>query len=548
MKVLIIGSVAAGTSVAAKARRNNEEIEIVIYEKDSDISYSGCGLPYYIGEDYIQREDLTPRNPSWFKKRFNLDIKVLHEVLSVDHEKKEVSVKNLSSGEEFIDKYDKLVFATGASPIIPPIENLENDFTFMLRNVNQADKVSEFVEQNKPKNAVIIGAGYIGLELAENLKHIGIDVTIVERGSLPMPNLDKDVAVHIAKELRNNTVTFMGNESVKGIIYNDEEKLVQLESGKTIATDFVVVCVGVKPVTQLAQNIGVDIGYKGAISVDKFMQTNINDVYAVGDCALSYSAIDNNPIWVPLGSTANKMGRICGDHITGGTLSFQGILGTGIFKLFDLSVGMTGLTEQQAIEKDYNYVVHHNYKPNQSQYLKTSKEMMIKMLADKDTGKVLGAQIVGKNGVDKRVDVIATAITFGATAEQLFHLDLAYAPPFSTTKDPVHYSGMVLNNAIKGNNQIITPQQLNANRDEFVVIDVRANHQYESAHIEGAINIPLAKIREEYKTISKEQKVVVHCNKGVSGNAAQNILLNLGFKEVYNLSGGFKNYKNVASI
>ncbi|MCT4614916.1 MAG: FAD-dependent oxidoreductase [Marinifilaceae bacterium] len=548
MKIIIIGSVAAGTSVAAKARRNREDVEIVIYEKDKDISYSGCGLPYYIGQDYITRDNLTPRNPDWFKKRFNLDIKTKHEVVAVDHKNKKIEILNIETGDKFSDNYDKLIFATGASPVLPPIQNIENDFIFTLRNVSHADKLYKFIETEKPDKAVIVGAGYIGLELAENLIERGIDVSIMELSKLPMSNLDEDVSVHIRKELEQNNIRFIGGEKLTAIEQKDNQKFVLLESGERIETDFVVLATGVKPVSELAKSIGVKTANNNAIIVDKYLQTNLNDVYAVGDCAMAFSSIDSSPMWVPLGSTANKMGRVCGDHITGGKLSFQGILGTGIFKVCDLAVATTGLTERQVQRSGIEYIVHHNFKPNQTEYFNTSSEMMIKMIAEKSSGKILGAQIVGKNGVDKRIDVIATAISFGATVEQLFHLDLAYAPPFSTTKDPVHYSGMVLNNAKNNDNPIITPQEVLDNPGKYIIIDVRSNSQYNEGHIPNAINIPLAEIRNRANEISKNKELVVHCNKGVSGNAAQNVLLNLGFERVYNLSGGYKNYKLISEI
>ncbi|BDD03549.1 FAD-dependent oxidoreductase [Aureibacter tunicatorum] len=543
MKIIIIGSVAAGTSVAAKARRNQENVEITIYEKDSDISYSGCGLPYYIGEDYIKRDNLTPRTPSWFKKRFNIDINTQHEVIDINPSTQTLTIRNLATGDLFQDKYDKLVLATGATPFIPPIKNLNQKHVFSLRNVHQADSILNFISNHAPKHAAIIGSGYIGLEMAENLQNRGLKVSIIEMEALPMPALDPDVSVHILKELKNKKIEFYGNETADSILHFNENKFVELKSGKQIKADLVIVSTGVKPQTELAKNINLQTSVHGAIRVNEHMQTSIDNIYAVGDCAVAYSRIDFEPVWVPLGSTANKMGRICGDHITGGSLKFEGILGTGIFKVFDLSVATTGFTEEEARNKGYNIAVHHNFKPNQTEYFASSSEMMIKMIADKDTGKILGAQIIGKNGVDKRIDVIATAITFGATAEQLFHLDLAYAPPFSTTKDPVHYSGMVLNNAVKNSNPIITPYELLKNRQDYQVVDVRSSKQYNDGHIEGAINIPLPELREKYNQIEKHAKVVVHCNKGVTGNAAQNLLQNLGFRQVFNLSGGYKNYK-----
>lgn len=297
------------------------------------------------------------------------------------------------------------------------------------------------------------------------------------------------------------------------------------------------------PNTEFLQETGIEVSREGAIKVNKYLETNIKDIYVAGDCALVYSGITGEEIYLPLGSTANKMGRILGDRLTGGNLEFKGVLGTSIFRVFNLVVGKTGLSQEEAEARGYDIEIIHNIKPNQTEYLESSREMMIKAIADRKTGKLLGVQIVGENGVDKRLDVFATLLTFGATVDQLFHIDLAYAPPFSTTKDPVTYTGMILDNAINGRNKIITSEELKANFSEYLIIDTRSENQYNSAHIEGAINIPLEKLREKLNELPRDKKIVVHCNKGTTGNVAQNILLNYGF-DVYNLSGGFKNYNN----
>ncbi len=540
MKIVIIGSVAGGTSVAAKARRNDGAAEIKIYDMDRDISYSGCGLPYYIGEDYIERGNLTPRDPKWFKKRFDIDIFTGHKVTKIDKDKKEIQVENMETEEIFSDSYDKLVIATGATPIKPDIDGIESENIFYLRNVKSADRIVDFISKNSPKKAVVVGAGYIGLELLENLCHLGIEVTVIEKADRVMSKMDKDMSVYIENYLEKKGIQVILGEAVEKIENNG--KLLRTSSGKEFETDMTVFCIGVKPNTVLANDTGIDMGENGAIIVDKKMETSISDIYAVGDCAMAYSVLNGDELYVPLGSTANKMGRIAGDVITGGALEFRGILGTGIFKVFDLTVAQTGMNEEQARQKGYDIEIIHNIKPNQTEYLKSSREMVIKAIADRKSEKLLGVQIIGENGVDKRIDVFATAMTFGAKVSDLFHLDLAYAPPFSTTKDPVIYTGMVLDNAINGKNKILTAKELLEKRAEYTVIDVRAKVQYDAGHIEGAINIPLGELKGNAVSLDKDKKYVVHCNKGVSGNAAQNILLNLGFKNVYNLSGGYKNY------
>ncbi|HPP94294.1 MAG TPA: FAD-dependent oxidoreductase [Spirochaetota bacterium] len=541
MRVLIIGSVAGGTSAAAKMRRNSEELEIVIYDMDKDISYSGCGIPYFVGEDYISREDLTPRNSQWFKKRFNIDIFTEHKVTDIDFEKKVISVINLKTGEAFTDSYDKLVIAVGANPSIPNIEGIDSANVFPVRNVQSGERIKIFIKEKNPKSAVIIGAGFIGLEMAENLKSRGLDVTLIESAPHVMPSMDYEMALYIQDHLLKNGIKLYTSEKVESITENG--RYVNTLSGSKIATDMIVVATGVKPATDIVKNKGIKLGLHGGIIVNDKMETNIPDVYAVGDCCEVKSTVTGEYIYRPLGSTANKMGRIAGDVITGGSLRFRGVPGTGIFKTFELTVAQTGLSEKEAATRGIDYVVSHNIKENQSKYLKESRELVIKCISERKSERILGVQIVGERGVDKRIDVFVTAMTFGAKVSDLFHLDLAYAPPFSTTKDPVMYSGMILDNAINRGRQLITPHELMKNRDSFTVIDVRSKDDYNKGHIDGAINIPHEELKETAKSFDKNKKYVVHCNKGTTGNAAQNLLLNLGFKEVYNLSGGYSQYK-----
>lgn len=542
MRLIIIGAVAAGTSAAAKARRNDEQAEIVIYERDSFISYSGCGMPYYLGGEVENAEELTPRDPAFFKSKYNVDIFTLYEVLSINPELKTLEIKNLSTNEIFKDRYDKLIIATGASSVKPPIKGADNNSVFTLRNINDMNRIKAFISNNKPKSAAIIGTGFIGLEVCENLKKIGIEVTLVEKLPQVTPGLDADMAVYVKEHLEKNGITVYLNASVIEITENS----VILEGGKVISADLVLLSTGVRPNISLAKHAGIQLGITGAIEVDNTMRTNNPDIYACGDCIQQMHLVTGKPVYRPMGSTANKTGRIAGDIITGGDLSFRGILGTGIFKIFELTVAQTGLSEKEAIENGYEVVVCHNIKPNKPEYL-GGKEMVIKGIADKNTGRLLGAQIVGYEGVDKRIDVFVTAISFKAKVEDLFHLDLAYAPPFSTTKDPVMYTGMILDNAINNGRKLITADDLDKlmkSDQKYVLIDARATSQYEKAHIDTAQNIPHGKLRASSKELDQDVIIVTYCNKGVTGNAAQNILLNKGFKEVYNLSGGFKQYDN----
>ncbi|MCA1023732.1 FAD-dependent oxidoreductase [Halobacillus litoralis] len=542
MKIIIIGSVAAGTSVAAKARRNDENADITLYNADYDISYSICGIPYFLGGEVDELETLTPRSSEWFKKRYNVDIHTRHEVVEINPDQKVVTVKNLNTNEIIEDHYDTLVFATGAAPTTPQIDGVEMEHVFHVRNIQNTASIHSYMQAESPEKVTIIGAGFIGLEMAEQLKHRGLDVTIVQRSHQIMPHLDKDMAFRVEEHLRANGVNLLLNEEAAAIT----ETSVETTKGSVIDADMVILATGVRPNTKLAEQIGVELGVSGAVQVNEKMQTNLPDVYAVGDVAESYSIVTGNPLYRPLGSTANKMGRIAGDVITGGDLAHRGILGTGILRVFDLAVGYTGLSEKDAVMEGYDIEVLHNIKPARAEYL-GGREMVIKAIADRKTGRILGVQIVGEDGVDKRIDVFVTAISLKASAEDLFHLDLAYAPPFSTTKDPVMYTGMALQNAMDKKNRIITPQELTnriQNGEKIQVIDTRAPKQYKVSNVEGAVNIPLAELRAEAKQLDPAIPTVTYCNKGVTGNAAQNVLINMGFEEVYNLSGGNKNYQS----
>ncbi len=539
MNIIVIGAVAAGTSAAAKARRNNDHANITIYEKDTFISYSGCGMPYFIGEEIDDVSELTPRDPAFFKKKYNIDIHIGHEVLDIDPSRQVVTVKNLQTEEVFEDGYDKLVLATGASPARPTIQGSEQAHVHYLRNIRDAIAIKEQLQLKKPKTAVIAGTGFIGLELLENFTNLGIAVQVVEVAPHITPNLDEDMAT-----LLQNKLTAKGIAIHTGVAITEiNEDAVLLSDGRTLDAEFVLLATGVRPNTVLAKKASVTLGVKGAIQVNDRMQTNVENIYACGDCVETFCSITQKPVYRPLGSTANKTGRIAGDVLSGGVLRYRGNLGTGIFKLFDLAVATTGLSEKAAIAEGYHVQVCHNIKPDKPFYMGGS-EMVIKGIADRETGRLLGVQIIGGAGVDKRIDIFATLITYGATVEELFHLDLSYAPPFSTTKDPVHYTGMILDNAIHQNRPLVTAAELATLGDEVQLVDARSAKDYEKkGTVLDAVNIPHAKLREGLQALDPKKPTVTFCNKGVTGNAAQNILLGNGFESVYNLSGGHKFFK-----
>lgn len=544
MNIVIIGGVAAGTSAAAKARRNNEDAQITIFDADQDVSYSGCGLPYYIGTEIEEREQLVPRNAQFFKQKYNVDVLTGHRVLAIEPQAKTLTVENLASGERFSERYDKLIIATGAQAVRPPITGSDRTNVFHLRNVVSADRIRRQVLATNPQTAVIVGSGFIGLEMAENLTARGIKVSVVEVAEHVMPALDADMAVYVADYLQQQGVEVIVRDAVTRLAGAPLVNTVVLQSGRELAADLVILAAGVRPDVELARQAGVALGPTGAIKVNTQMETNIADVYACGDCAESYSLLTGKPFYRPLGSTANKMGRIAGDQATGGDLTFRGGLGTGIFKVFDLAVGQTGLTEKEAKREGYAAVVCHIIKPDKPEYYH-GQELVIKAVADRASGRVLGAQVIGQAGVDKRLDVLVTAITFGAKAADLFHLDLAYAPPFATTKDPVLYAGMVLTNALERQRGLITAAELKTRQDQgeaLQVIDARVARQYAAGHVPEARNLPQERIRAELATLDPAALTVTYCNKGVTGNATQNILLNHGFRQVLNLSGGYQQY------
>lgn len=544
MKIIIIGSVASGTSAAAKARRNDETAEIIVYEAAEDISYSVCGMPYFLGGEVHSIDTLIPRDAAWFKKRFEFDIHTNHFVKAIHPNEKIVDVYNKAEGISFRESFDKLILATGSYSLSPAPFNLDtHDNVFHVKSMDDTKAIDRYMKTNDVKNVTVVGSGFIGLEMTEQLTQKGLNVSIVELADQVFPKIDADMSVHLRKELVTQGVDLYLNDKVTAIQGASKASVLTTQNGVELNTDMVILAVGVRPNTNLATNTSIKLGKTGAIQVNEFMETSVKDIFAVGDVAESFHRVTGQPIYHPLGSTANKMGRIAGDHITGGRLSFKGTLGTGIFRLFDLTVGYTGLSAKEAEEAGFDPIVVHNIKPAYAEYV-GGKNLIIKAVADRKTGRFLGAQVVGSEGVDKRIDVFATAITFEANAEDLFDLDLAYAPPYSTTKDPVMYTGMVLENA-REHLPIMTPEELISKQkaeEPLQVIDVRSPKHYEKNHVENAISVPMPVLRKEAVELDKSLPTVVYCNKGVTSNTAQNVLLNIGFETVYVLSGGNTNY------
>lgn len=548
MRIVIIGAVAGGTSAAAKARRENETADIVVYEKDKHISYAGCGMPYYLGRQVAEEEELAPRDADYFKKKYNIDIFTEHEVIDLDIEKKEVMVINLKTKVTFSDRYDKLIIATGARSSIPPFKGREHANVFTLRTIKDMEDIESFIANKSPKTAAIIGTGFIGLEVAENLTRLGIKVTLIEKMPQVSPSLDSDMAILVQDELTKNGVRVLVNQNIQEITENG----VVLEDDEFINGDLVLIATGVRPNVDLARSSGIEIGVTGAIAVNDRMETSVADIYAVGDCMEEYHALTGKPVYRPMGSTANKTGRIAGNNAAGGpVLTFKGVIGTAIYKVFNLAVAQTGLTEKELIKENIPYQVSFNIKPEKPEYL-GGQEMVMKVIARKDNLQILGAEIIGVSGVDKRIDVLATAITFKATASDLAALDLAYAPPFSTAKDPIIYSGMILENSILfGRKQLSASEVDNLaenSSSDIVILDNRRPELFRAGHIPGAINVAQEDMRDYLQNLDKKATILTYCSKGVTANATQNILINHGFENVYSLNGGYSTFTNYRRI
>lgn len=443
MRIVIIGAVAAGTSAATAARRNDKNSEIVIYEKSKYISYAGCGMPYYISKEFDDLNELVPRSPEFFKNKQNIDILTEHEVLSVNPVEKNLTVRKISSGEIIHDSYDKLVIATGASSAKPDLKGSDRDNVFTLRNIEDMNKIDNFIKSNAPKKAAIIGSGFIGLEMCESFKNLDMDVTIIARSSISK-GFDKDMSILIEEHLKGKGVKVFTDTKTNEIT----ESGVVLGDGSIVQADIVLLATGIIPNVELAKNMGVELGATGAIKVDKHMKTNIEDVYSCGDCIEEYNTITGKAMYKPLGSTANKTGTIAGNNITNVLDEFRGVLGTGIYRIFDLSVGQTGLSEEEAVKQGFDVAVSIDTKENKPEYM-GGKSITIKAVADKITGQILGAQIIGHEGVDKRLDVLASVITYKGKPEDLMHMDLSYSPPYSTARDPLYYTGAKLNAQLK---------------------------------------------------------------------------------------------------
>ncbi len=548
MKVVIVGGVAGGATAATRIRRLDENAQIIVIERTGYISYANCGLPYYIGGVIKDKDDLTLQTPESFLERFQIDVRVEQEVTGIDVSKKTVTIKRLDNGQEYEESYDKLILSPGARPVRPDLPGINDNRVFFLRTVEDTFKIRAFVENTKPETAVMIGGGFIGLEIAENLIDLGVKVTIIQRPDHVMNTLDYDMASLVHAKLRSKGIDLKLGSNVIGFESNVDKLSVLLKDDELVRTDMVLMAVGVTPETTLAKKAGLSLGLKNAIVVNDKMETSAADIYAVGDAVMVKHYVTGNDAVIALAGPANKQGRIAADNICGFESHYKGSMGSSVLKLFDMAVASTGITEKTAKEAGviYDKVVlspssHAGYYPG-------AKVMTMKLIYAKEDLRILGAQIVGFDGVDKRIDVIATAIHAGMKADALKDLDLSYAPPYSSAKDPVNMAGFMIENIETGKIKQFHFDEVDMllENDNVTLLDVRTEFEYRLSHVEGFINIPVDDLRERIGEIEPEKPVYIMCQSGLRSYIACRILMQNGF-DCYNFSGGYRFYNSIIS-
>ena len=538
MKVVIVGGVAGGATAAARIRRLDENAEIIIFERSGYVSYANCGLPYYIGGEISDKEDLFLQTPEGFWSRFKIDVRTLHEVTEINRERKTVTVLDKMSGKVFEESYDKLILSPGAKPVMPDFCKGDCSNIFTLRTVEDTLKIREFTDKYPIKTAVIIGGGFIGLEMAENLKNRGIDVTVIQKADHLLNTVDSDIASFIHTNLRAKGINILLNANVKSI-----EQNIVITDCQEIPADMVIVSVGVSPENTLAKDAGLALGVKGAIAVSDNMQTSDEDIYAVGDAVEVINFISKDKAVITLAGPANKQGRIAADNICGINSTYKGTQGASVIKLFDMTVASTGMTETQLKLSNIAYekvilspLSHAGYYPG-------ATVMTLKVIFEKETYKILGAQAVGYEGVEKRIDVIATAIFAGLTADKLKDLELSYAPPYSSAKDPVNMAGFIIENIKNGIVKQFYYEDIPSlqKRDDVTLLDTRTVYEYMRGHAEGFVNIPVDELRERPTELDSSKPVYVMCQSGLRSYLATRILMQNGF-DAYNFVGGYRLY------
>ncbi len=541
-KVIIIGGVAGGASTAARLRRLNEKAEITIIERGDYISYANCGLPYYIGGAIEERDSLLVMTPQQFKERLNIEVRIKNEALKIDREKKELLIRDINNNSEYRETYDYLVLSPGAESLRPPIPGIDNPGIFSMRTIPDTDRIYNYIAENKPKNTVVVGAGYIGLEMAENFKLRGLNVTVVELAPHVLPPIDADIAALVQQYLREQGVILKLSDGVKEFHQSDRGNRVELNSGEILEAELVLLSIGVKPDIKLAKEAG--LATDRGIKVNEFMQTSDPAIYAIGDAVEVKNLVTNKPAIIPLGGPANKQGRIAANNISGKKEIYRGTQGTSVLKIFDMTMAMTGANERLLTSEniDFQSIIIHAH--DHATYYPDANPLTLKLLFTQ-TGKLLGAQAFGYSGVEKRIDVIAAALRTGKNIYDLQELELAYAPPYSSAKDPVNIAGFVAGNVLDGFYKTVNAAELIIiNQSEQIqVLDVRDVEEHQEARIEGSINIPLNNLRKRLDELDREKDIITYCSVGLRSYLATRILAQNGFNRVRNLNGGFRIYQ-----
>ncbi|WP_321307813.1 CoA-disulfide reductase [Marinifilum fragile] len=545
-KYLIVGGVAGGATTAARLRRMDESAEIIMFERGEHISYANCGLPYYVGDVITERENLLLQTPESFNKRLNVDVRILNEVIKINREKKEVEVKDLKSNTVYTETYDKLIVSPGAEPIKPPIPGINDSAIFTVRNVKDTDKIKAYYNENKPQKAVVVGAGFIGLEMAENLHHLGMMVTIVEMAEQVMTPLDYEMAAVVHQHLKTKNVEFFLKDGVSEFDRKGDYLEIRLQSGRKIEADMVILSIGVRPETKLIKEAGIDLAPNGGIQVNKYLQTSDEHIYALGDAIAFPHPITGKYTNAYLAGPANKQGRLLANNLVlGHKHEYKGAIATAIAKVFDLTVGSTGLAEKVLKKEGINYISNITHGGSHAGYYPGATPTSIKLMFHPETGKLYGAQVLGYEGVDKRTDLIATVLQNNGTIYDLQEIEHAYAPPYSSAKDPVNQAGFTAGNIIEGLVKIMHWDELyQLHAPNNFILDVRTPDEYELGNIEGSVNIEVDQIRNRLDEIPRDKKIVIYCGVGLRGYFAARILMQKGFSEVYNLSGGYKTYEH----
>lgn len=537
-KVIIVGGVAGGASAAARLRRLDETAEIIMFERDQYISFANCGLPYYIGEVIEDREELLIQTPESMKARFNIDVRINSEVVELDTANKSVKIKTLD-GTEYNESYDYIVLSPGAKAIKPNIEGINSHRILTLRNIADTDKIKEFVDKKEVTSAVVIGGGYVGVEMAENLIERGLAVTLVEAAPHILAPFDSDVSVLLEKELSRHGIELVLNDGVKAFKDDNERIDIVLNSQRVLSSDLVILAIGVAPDTAFLKNSELKLGARGHILVNDRMETSINSVYAVGDAIEVIDYVNSQNTAIPLAGPANKQGRIAADNIAGLHSTYKGTLGTSIIKVFNLTAASTGNNERTLKRLNIPYKVIFVHPVSHASYYPGAKQMTLKLIFN-DEGSILGAQAVGEEGIDKRIDVIATTIRLHGNIQDLTELELCYAPPFSSAKDPVNMAGFIAQNVIEGRMNVISPEQyLEQDNEKALLLDVRTISEFQNGHIAGAVNIPVDSLRDRMDELDKDKEIIEYCQVGLRGYIAARILQQNGFK-VKNMTGGYK--------